>query len=482
MATTIKISQLPPATGALSSSDVVAAVQSGTTVKATVASFGYQPAGTGAVPTTVQAKLRQIVSVTDFGAVCDGTTDDSAAVQLAINYCATFAPYWPTLVIPGRCRLASSVNIDRLVDTTKTEFTILGQGPGAGFYTTGNVTMFDSTLTMGTGPTSNPVSEFVTFQNITFETSAYGNSSYVISRKFLRIKFINSFFWLIRCQASDTYAQTLYFIACNIRNNAVNFINTVGLYDVAFDSCIIENGQTIVRSIDAVRGTNGLRFINNVIEGIGSSIVVATGLSGFNLVGNHIESNFTPNFNFFAGGIVNGSVTATGNYIYNPSGATFYYGPTTAVFSAGNTVFPNVLHSNAIQITNLISSGDNCSGGISDATTYSTVNGVYRAGNSASAWTDSANQITKSAAGNFGVNIAPQAANKVTIAGKDQTTTAFGLVIYDSVGNTGFAVRNDRSVTIPTLQNYANDAAAAAAGLPVGFLYRNGSVVQVRVS
>jgi hypothetical protein len=479
---TIKISQLPPATGALSSSDVVAAVQSGTTVKATVASFGYQPAGTGAVPTTVQAKLRQIVSVTDFGAVCDGTTDDSAAVQLAINYCATFAPYWPTLVIPGRCRLASSVNIDRLVDTTKTEFTILGQGPGAGFYTTGNVTMFDSTLTMGTGPTSNPVSEFVTFENITFETSAYGNDSFILSRKFLRIKFINCFFWLVRCQTSDTYVQTLYFLACNIRNNHVNFINSVGLYDVAFDSCIIENGQTIVRSIDAARGTNGLRFIDNVIEGIGSSIVVATGLSGFNLVGNHIESNFTPNFNFFAGGVTNGSVTVTGNYIYNPSGATFYYGPTTAVFSAGNTVFPNVLHSNAIQITNLISSGDNCSGGISDATTYSTVNGVYRAGNSASAWTDSANQITKSAAGNFGINIAPQVSNKVTIAGKDQTTTAFGLVVYDSAGNTGFAVRNDRSIAIPTLQNYANDAAAAAAGLPVGFLYRNGSVVQVRVT
>ena len=33
----------------------------------------------------------------------------------------------------------------------------------------------------------------------------------------------------------------------------------------------------------------------------------------------------------------------------------------------------------------------------------------------------------------------------------------------------------------PTLVNAANDAAAAAAGVRVGFLYRNGSVVQVRV-
>lgn len=45
----------------------------------------FQQSGAGSVLRNMQDKAREIVSAADFGAVCDGVTDDSAAIQNAIN-------------------------------------------------------------------------------------------------------------------------------------------------------------------------------------------------------------------------------------------------------------------------------------------------------------------------------------------------------------------------------------------------------------
>jgi len=67
----------------------------------------YDPAGSGAVATTVQAKLRETVSVKDFGAVGDGITNDTAAFQNAVNSLANGG----TVYMPAGTYLLDSVDI-----------------------------------------------------------------------------------------------------------------------------------------------------------------------------------------------------------------------------------------------------------------------------------------------------------------------------------------------------------------------------------
>jgi hypothetical protein len=87
----VKISGLPAAS-TLTGAELVPVVQSGVTSQTTLAAMPYVPAGTGAVTTTVQAKLRESVSVFDFmtaAQIADvqartASVDVTAAIKTAI--------------------------------------------------------------------------------------------------------------------------------------------------------------------------------------------------------------------------------------------------------------------------------------------------------------------------------------------------------------------------------------------------------------
>jgi hypothetical protein len=66
----------------------------------------YSPGFSGSVSRTVQSKLQEWVSIKDFGAVCDGTTNDTAAVQAAITSLGSTAE---TLLIPGPTKINASL-------------------------------------------------------------------------------------------------------------------------------------------------------------------------------------------------------------------------------------------------------------------------------------------------------------------------------------------------------------------------------------
>jgi hypothetical protein len=92
----------------------------------------YTPAGTGAVATTVQTKLRETVSVKDFGAVGDGVADDTAAINAAIA--ASKAVYFPN----GTYLISSTIGdwganpIARTLYGESQEHTIIKSAPSWG--------------------------------------------------------------------------------------------------------------------------------------------------------------------------------------------------------------------------------------------------------------------------------------------------------------------------------------------------------------
>jgi hypothetical protein len=106
----------------------------------------HVPAGVGATATNVKAKLDQSISVKDFGAVGDGVTDDTAAIQAALDAAFALTPQvsGAVYVPPGSYLLTSAL-------TMRSDTTLFGHG-GIGNRSTKFVATTDITMlqTLGT--------------------------------------------------------------------------------------------------------------------------------------------------------------------------------------------------------------------------------------------------------------------------------------------------------------------------------------------
>jgi len=149
----------------------------------------YTPPFTNSTPTNVGDKLAQTISVKDFGAVGDGITDDTAAIQAAINsLIGTNGPrvvYFPrgTYNISTPLRLFNeqclvgesleSVSINKTTTTADTYGTVSARGG-----TVNDSYNVDSVVSI-IAPT-NDYSRFNRIENITLNRTTLGSSSYGI--------------------------------------------------------------------------------------------------------------------------------------------------------------------------------------------------------------------------------------------------------------------------------------------------------------
>jgi hypothetical protein len=89
------------------------------------ADFNFNQTGTGAVARTIEARMRDVISVKDFGAAGDGTTNDAAAFQAALDYAAALGG--ATVYAPsGRYLINTTLTIAAAVQS----ITIAGASKG----------------------------------------------------------------------------------------------------------------------------------------------------------------------------------------------------------------------------------------------------------------------------------------------------------------------------------------------------------------
>jgi polygalacturonase len=93
--------------------------------------------GASAVARSVQSKLNDFVSVKDFGAVGNGTTDDTASIQAAIDFCQATGRslFFPAPTVSQYYLVTSELTITQsmnFIGEGMENTAILGSGLGVG--------------------------------------------------------------------------------------------------------------------------------------------------------------------------------------------------------------------------------------------------------------------------------------------------------------------------------------------------------------
>ena len=119
----------------------------------------FLQAGTGAVARSVESKLRDIVSITDFDVVADGTTDDTIKLQAALNSGAAIVDFMNILCASDEIEIPANVkaiNINIIKKTAGGNLIIVNTGCHVSGKITGTGTAI---VERGIYPASNNVTD-----------------------------------------------------------------------------------------------------------------------------------------------------------------------------------------------------------------------------------------------------------------------------------------------------------------------------------
>lgn len=501
-----KISQLPLATSPVAPDVVLPVVQDGVTKKASIDQLGFLQSGTGATTRIIQNKLRDTVSVKDFGAVGDGVADDAAAIQSAINS-GNSVVYFPA----GVYIIGTTVNLVTgtiLVGDSGAVLKLKAQSWAAA-----NGLMFSAVLVTdvkfksltldgnkgNVGTTRSPLNVIFRAQRVSFEDCTFqnaegiclNNSSDIDNYEVKNCQFLScggnpdntdGYRKQAITFSSDSVrrSQNIRITGCYFHRQGLDCISLADCDNVLISDNRSFESYTLVYSNPAPYTTTNLVIADNVVNvcsefGAGTAVAPAAvdlpSVNGLALTGNLFSE-----IDACAIGLFEGTTNAvvSGNTIINPmrgGGSSFVSG----IFIggvAGEDALSNIkVCGNLIvdtAVTPLMNYG---------VTVKSDTTGVLIQDNVVK------NPLT-ARYGAYSTN--PFLANISAFTSTSQVSSSCRILDIDLQTNTeiiyGDVQIKDGTLNMQAYGNYADDAAAATAGVPVDGVYRTGSVLKVRVS
>ena len=358
----------------------------------------YNQGGTGAVARTTASKLQESVSVKDFGAVGDGSTDDTAAIQAAIN--AVSSSGGSLYFTPGTYKHATQL-------VFKNNIQYIGSG-------------YQSTQLLYTG-----TSDGVVIQNPI-------NSSTVANIYIKGIKFKGANITSLRGNLFDTGSSLVVLDQCFFDSSAVGLIlDQSELWSIR--DCYFlgtSAGVWIINGTDRNAGANGW-FTNrltfdgcqfNITAGLGvaddggnahsfrdcnfnacTNWIRACAVYGLNITGGEYEISTSSGFNFVntrwasgTGATTGFNLNICGIYVYTASIQpifTFASASITGATIEGNAIFTtnaaNPVFSGSNNCVNLISRNNQQ---LSTGAGYTSINNYFDAATCGMAWSTSGTQ------------------------------------------------------------------------------------------
>ena len=245
---------------------------------------GHIASGTGAVAITVQAKLRESVSVKDFGALGDGVADDTAAINLAIAYLTAIGGI---LIFPtGVYKISSTI-------TWANNITYKGVGYSTS-NTRGSVLLFSVT-----GANASQISNALnsgTFASINFEGLTFVHAA-LSSGYALLYDTGSSYLNINKCKFNHAGAGSFGVVFDQTEISTIDRCIFEATANIGTGANIwLANGATPQNPTGAIYYTNRIGITNNQINpALGGAL--ATGILDSGGIAHTIEDN-----NFNSGG------------------------------------------------------------------------------------------------------------------------------------------------------------------------------------